>query len=98
MRFSDSQLQKLKDYFSHQPVHKAWLFGSVARGESNHESDVDILIDLDYSARIGLRYIQMKLDLEQMLGKKVDLVTLKSMNKRLGQIIANEKVLIYERP
>ena len=41
----------IADYFKTQPVLKAWLFGSFARGEETPLSDVDILISLDYSIK-----------------------------------------------
>ena len=44
----------IADYFKTQPVVKAWLFGSFARGEETPESDVDILVQYDDTARISL--------------------------------------------
>ena len=43
-------VNKAKEYFKTQPVLKAWLFGSYARGEQNENSDVDILVLLDAKA------------------------------------------------
>jgi predicted nucleotidyltransferase len=51
------------------------LFGSVARNEADDQSDVNILVDLGYSQRIDLKFIQMKLDLDRLLNQKVDLVS-----------------------
>ena len=47
-------IEALRQYFSTQPVLKAWLFGSFSRGEETQDSDVDILISLDKSKPIGL--------------------------------------------
>lgn len=66
--------QKLADYFKTQPVLKAWLFGSFARGEETPLSDVDILVLLDHSQPIGLKFFGMWNDLEKLLDRKVDLV------------------------
>ena len=44
------------NYFKNQPVLKAWLFGSYARGEQTPLSDVDILVVLDPSQRVGLKF------------------------------------------
>jgi len=49
----------IAEYFKTQPVLKAWLFGSFSRGEERPESDVDILVDLDYSHLISLRFFGM---------------------------------------
>ena len=51
------------------------MFGSVARNEADDQSDVNILVDLGYSQRIDLKFIQMKLDLDRLLNQKVDLVS-----------------------
>ncbi|MCI7007594.1 MAG: nucleotidyltransferase domain-containing protein [Parabacteroides sp.] len=54
---------------------KAWLFGSFSREEQTPDSDVDILVLLDKSRPIGLKFFGMWSDLEDLLGRKVDLVS-----------------------
>ena len=44
-------IQLIADYFKTQPVLKAWLFGSFARGEETEDSDLDILVEYDKNAR-----------------------------------------------
>ncbi len=61
MNLESSKLESIKNYFNTQPVLKAYLFGSYVRGQADNESDIDILVDLDYSQKIGLRFVQMKL-------------------------------------
>ena len=52
---SEQMLQTIRDYFATQPVRRAWLFGSYARGEEHAGSDVDILVDFDQdNASVGL--------------------------------------------
>jgi predicted nucleotidyltransferase len=51
------------------------LFGSVARGESGPESDVDLLVDFGRPPSFD-SYMNLKLALEDLLGKRVDLVTI----------------------
>ena len=64
--------QQIADYFKTQPVLKAWLFGSFARGEETPESDVDILVEYDKDARISLLTIShMMGELEKSTGRKV---------------------------
>ena len=48
-------------------VLKAYLFGSYVTDSANENSDVDVLVELDYSQRIGFQFVQMKLDLEKSL-------------------------------
>jgi len=80
-----------------KPVKRAFLFGSVSRNEDDSMSDVDILVELDYSQPIGLNFIRMKLELEDLLKRKVDLLTMKSVSKYIQPFIDSEKVLIYEK-
>lgn len=91
----ESQIQILKKYFHTQPVLKAYLFGSQVRNEANENSDIDILVELDYSFPIGLEFIQMQFDLEKLLNKKVDLVSERAVSKYIKPIIDAEKRLIY---
>jgi hypothetical protein len=65
----------IAEYFKTQPVLKAWLFGSFARGEQKDGSDVDILVVLDHSQVIGMKFFGMYEDLKELLGRDVDLVT-----------------------
>lgn len=44
----------IAEYFKTQPILKAWLFGSFARGEETPLSDVDILVEFDDKARVSL--------------------------------------------
>lgn len=93
----DNKIESIKQYFKNRPVLKAYLFGSYVRGVADNESDIDILVDLDYNQRIGLQFIQMKLDLEKILNQKVDLVTSNGMSKYIKPIVDMEKRLIYAK-
>ena len=95
MNLDSSQIESIKSYFRTRPVLKAYLFGSYVRGEADNQSDIDILVDLDYSQKIGLQFIQMKLDLEKLLNNKVDLVSSNGLSKYIKPIIDDEKQLIY---
>ena len=97
MKLSKKNIQQIKAYLADKPVNKAYLFGSYVRGEAKQESDVDILVELDYSRQIGLLFIQMKLDLEELLHKEVDLVSANGLSKYIQPIIDREKELIYAR-
>lgn len=90
-------LNKVRDFFKGKPVLKAYLFGSSSREEADDNSDVDILVELDYSVPVGLEFVKMQLELQELLERKVDLLTVKSLSKYLTPIIDEEKILIYER-
>ena len=95
MKLNNSDIETIKSYFGQRPVLRAYLFGSYVRGEADTESDIDILVDLDYSKKIGLQFVQMKLDLENLLHAKVDLVSSNGISKYIKPFIDQEKLLIY---
>ncbi len=88
---------RIADYFVHQPVLRAYLFGSFARNENDKQSDIDILLELDETVPIGLEYVKMYLDLKEITGREVDLVTEKMLSVYVRPAVEKEKVLIYER-
>ena len=96
---STQMMQKtIAEYFKTQPVLKAWLFGSYARGEQTEDSDVDILVEFDRSNPIGLfAYVRMQRELEEKIGRKVDLVEEGTL-RPAAQLTANHDLkVIYER-
>lgn len=97
---STEMLETIREYFKTQPVLKAWLFGSFARGEETEDSDVDILVVFDQRNGDGvslLRHIAIALGLEDLLGKKVDLITEGTLLPFAQTTADNDKILIYER-
>ena len=91
-------VHNIQEYFRGEPIKKAWLFGSFSRMEEMPVSDIDILVDLDRSAPIGLlQYAGMVNTLERILGRKVDLVAEGSVKPFAEKSINSDKVLIYER-
>jgi len=97
MKLDNVSIESIKNYFRARPVLRAYIFGSYVRGEADNQSDIDILVDLDYSQKIGLQFIQMKNDLEKLLNKKVDLVSSNGLSKYIKPFIDDEKELIYAR-
>lgn len=94
---SKTQIDTISDYFKDKPVNRAYIFGSHVREDSNPDSDIDILVELDYSKPIGLRYIKMKNELHKLLKSQVDLISDKAVSKYMRPIIDSEKLLIYEK-
>ena len=90
-------IQLIAEYFKTQPVLKAWLFGSYSRGEETDTSDIDILIVLDDSQHVGLKFFGMYEDLKDLLGRNVDLVTDRSHAPFARESVDRDKILIYER-
>ncbi len=65
MTLDNSTIESIKNYLKTRPVLKAYLFDSYVRGMANNNSDIDILVDLDYSQKIGLLFIQMQLEIRR---------------------------------
>lgn len=66
------------------------LLASVARGEGSHSSDIDLLVELQ--PKTFDAYMDVKLFLEQTLGRKVDLVLADAVKPRLRSVILAEAV------
>lgn len=73
-------------------VRQLGLFGSFARGDSTASSDVDILVQLE-DARFTT-YMNVKLHLEQLLGRKVDLCEVEAMKPRILSNIQSDIVYV----
>ena len=89
--------QTIADYFKTQPVVKAWIFGSFARDEETPLSDIDLLVQLDYTKLDGFGFFGMWGDLERLLNRNVDLVTENSLADFARESVERDKQLIYER-
>ena len=95
---TQAMTHKITDYLKTQPVLKAWLFGSYARGEETPDSDVDLLVVYDRSQPIGMfRYARMHREMEELLGRKVDLVEEGTLRPAAYVSANREKKMIYER-
>lgn len=92
-------IKTICDYFATQPVLKAWLFGSYARGEETPESDVDILVVFDHdNAKIGLmQYCHIMNELSDRLDRRVDLVEDGTLLPFAERTANQDRRLIYER-
>src|SRR5580700_6972610 len=87
----------LQKYFRDKPVKRAYLFGSYARDtQIKGVSDIDILLELDYSKPIGMKFFSFQRELQDLLHSKVDVVTSDGVSKYVLPFIEKDKVLIYE--
>ena len=98
---SESQMMQetIAEYFKTQPVLKAWIFGSFARGEETPRSDVDILFVPDRTGKPFTLFTHggMLMDLQELLNRKVDLVEEGSLRPYAAESANRDKILIYER-
>lgn len=78
----DSHKQSLAARY---PIKSIAVFGSVARGDARPGSDVDIMVEFDQP--IGIEFVDLAEELEQMLGMKVDLVSRKAIRPEVWSFI-----------
>ena len=89
--------QTIADYFKTQPIVKAWLFGSFARGEETPLSDVDLLVQYADGGISLLKHCAMINDLEELLDRPVDLIEDGTLLPFAIESANRDKKLIYER-
>lgn len=90
--------KSLQPIFAKEPIVKAVLFGSCAKGLSNELSDVDIVIDSN-GQLIGLDFFRVLDEIVEILQKDVDLFEIAEIVKGspMEKAVLNEGVTIYER-
>ena len=74
-------------------VKKAALFGSIVRGEATERSDIDLLVEFEGRKSL-LDLAGLKLELQELLRKKVDVITYKSLHPLLKEKILSEQEVI----
>jgi uncharacterized protein len=77
--------------FNEYPIKSMAIFGSYSRKEQKDISDIDILVE--FSGRIGIRFVDLADDLEKIVGFKVDLVSKKGIKDKYLKSIDSD--LIY---
>ncbi|MCQ2369079.1 MAG: nucleotidyltransferase domain-containing protein [Paludibacteraceae bacterium] len=88
----------IQEYFSSQPVSKAYLFGSCSRGEETPKSDVDLLVKYEDSNNLSLLKISsMMCTLSKKLNRKVDMIEDGYLLSFAVPSANRDKILIYER-
>ena len=75
------------------------LFGSTSRGESDAESDLDVLVQLrapEHRPPVGLRWFELEQELAERLGRPVELVTERALSRHIRPHVQTDRVLLYE--
>jgi uncharacterized protein len=94
---SSTQQQIIIDHLKPLKPQRIGIFGSYARNENTIDSDLDILVALDYSIRPTLLdIIGVEQQLTKVLGIKVDLVTEKSLNSYILPYVEKDLAIIFE--
>jgi len=85
--------QKILPILQRYGVKRIGLFGSCVREEMKENSDVDILVEIEKDISL-LDFVGLKLEVEEALGKKVDLVEYDTIKPLLRERILSEQVVI----
>jgi predicted nucleotidyltransferase len=90
----DKELERLREKIApilrRLGVRRASVFGSLARGEGDEESDVDLLVELE-PGRSLLDLAELKVELEEVLGRRVDVITYDSLHPLLRDRVLREQ-------
>jgi predicted nucleotidyltransferase len=90
----DKELERLREKVApilrRLGVRRASVFGSLARGEGNEESDVDLLVELEPGKSL-LDLAELKVELEEVLGRRVDVITYDSLRPLLRERVSREQ-------
>jgi predicted nucleotidyltransferase len=74
-------------------VKALYLFGSIVRGDEKQTSDIDLLVEFEHEAHIGLfEFSRLQRTLSEMLGCRVDLATSEALHKEMKKQILEEAV------
>ncbi len=92
----DEILQKLRDHKADlqkkYPLKSIALFGSYARGEETPESDIDLLVD--FNGPIGIEYVDLLIDIENLLNQKIDLVSNRAVKPHYRPYIEEDAIYV----
>ncbi len=95
MNLASSEKEKIIEICKRNDISYCAVFGSFARGEAKEDSDVDLLVR--FSKPIGWAFYGIAEDLQDVLGKKVDLATENMLNKYIRESVMSDLQVIYEK-
>ncbi len=90
-QLDDRLIEQIREILVRHGVTRAGIFGSFARGEAGETSDVDLLIEVPRGTTL-LDMAGLGIELEEALGRSVDLVTYGSINPRMRERILRDEV------
>lgn len=88
-----SEREKIVEICRRNDISFCGLFGSFARGEANAESDIDLLVR--FSKPKGYNWLDAAFEIEDVLGKKVDLITEGGLSKHVREYVFKDLQVLY---
>ncbi len=90
--------KKLSEFCRRHRIRRLALFGSVLREDFGPESDVDVLVEFESGARVGLITLAgMEIELGRLLGRRVEMHTVKGLNPRFRDEVLRLAEVQYEQ-
>jgi hypothetical protein len=90
---TESDKEKIIEICKRNDISFCALFGSFARGEANEKSDIDLLVSF-YKPK-GFNWLDAALEIEGVLGRKVDLVTENSLSPHIREYVLKDLQVLY---
>jgi predicted nucleotidyltransferase len=89
--------QQLESFCQKHHIRQLSFFGSAVRDDFGPQSDIDVLVEFEAGHTPGLNFFLMEVELAQMLGRKVDLLTLNFLSPDIRESVLREAVPAYEQ-
>ena len=91
---------RIREYCARQPIARLSLFGSALRGELRDDSDIDLLVEYEADARVGLFAMSgHRRDLSEIVGREVDLCTPGGISRYIrDEVIAGARLIYAKEP
>ncbi|WP_319420733.1 nucleotidyltransferase family protein [Pleurocapsa sp. FMAR1] len=86
--------EKIKEIAAQHGAFNVRVFGSVAKGKADHNSDLDLLVDYDLDKISPWFPVRLIRDLENLLGIKVDVVTTEGLKARIRDEVLLESLTL----
>ena len=91
----DLPTDRLEAFCRRHRIRRLALFGSILRDDFGPDSDVDVLVEFEPSARVGLAFFTMERELSEMLGRNVDLNTPQFLSRYFRDEVLAEAQVVY---
>ncbi|MBW4536087.1 MAG: hypothetical protein RLZZ535_2586 [Cyanobacteriota bacterium] len=86
--------EKIKEIAAQHGAFNVRIFGSVARGQADQNSDLDLLVDYDLNKISPWFPVRLIRDLENLLGIKVDVVTTEGLKDRIRKEVLQNSLIL----
>ena len=93
----DVPTEEIATFCRRHRIRKLAFFGSVLREGFRADSDVDVLVEFEPGQTPGLGFIRIQDELSELLGRQVDLVTFKGLNRRIRDRVLRSAAVQYEQ-